>query len=71
MAEGHLFEVVEHHPEHAVALSRLGEIYMRLERWEQADTMLGRAIAILPAPDPRVVQMRARARRNFDSVSQQ
>ena len=69
LVEGHLLQVVAHHDEHAVALGRLGEMYVRQERWERADSMLARALDILPVADPRLERMHARARERIESMS--
>ncbi len=60
--ESHLTQVIEHHPEHAVALGRLGEIYARQERWEDASRVLARALDISPVADPRIRRLYERAR---------
>ena len=65
LAQRHLEQLVGHHAEHAVALGRLGEIHARQERWGPAASMLGRALDILPAPDPHLAQLHAGALRRL------
>ena len=50
--ESHLRQVIVHHPEHAVALGRLGELYARQGRWDDARRVLVQALGILPVPAP-------------------
>ena len=57
MAERHLEEIVRRHPENALALGRLGDIYARRQKWEEARAVLGRALDILPAADPQILQL--------------
>ena len=52
--ESHLRQVIEHHPEHAVALGQLGELYARQGRWDEARRVLFRALQILPFPSPEI-----------------
>ena len=65
MVERHLAEIVRHHPEHAVALGRLGELFAEQERWEEASTVLARALEILPVADPRIQRLYAGVRRHM------
>ena len=55
--ERHLRQVIEHHPEHAVALGQLGELYARQGRWDEARRVLFRALQILPFPAPRIQRL--------------
>lgn len=68
MAEQHLAEIVRRHPEHAVALGRLGEIYARQQRWEEASTVLVRALNILPVADPQTQRLYARVQDRIEAA---
>ena len=55
--EEHLRQVIVHHPEHAVALGRLGELHARQGRWDDARRVLAQALEILPVPTPDIQRL--------------
>ena len=68
VAEQHLAEIVRRHPEHAVALSRLGEIYASQQRWEEASKVLARALGVLPVADPQTQRLYARVQDRIEAA---